>query len=126
MSDVKIPLGQLGRITVGAGAAGAQAQVKVDAPPAGPQGPLDAFKGQLPLAGEAAQLTGQAEVQGPPIPAFALAGDARQIQNPAEALAKFQAAYAAAREELLDHPELPPDVLGQRANEFFTEFAKAF
>ena len=123
MADLKIPAGPPGPITVGIGAGGVQ--VKVDAPPVAPQEPVDAFKGEAPPGGETVQLTGQALAQGPALPAFALAGDAKQIQNPAEALEQFQNAFAALKDQLLE-PGLPPDIQGQRANEFFTEFAKAF
>src|SRR4051812_41324368 len=122
MSDVKLP-GVLAKVTVGPTEVQIQLPPgqakKIDAPP-----PADAFKGQVALGGEAAQLTGQAV--GLPLPAAALAVGARQIQNPAQALGQFQAAFAVIKDQLLDRPDLPRDELGQRANEFFTEYAKAF
>ncbi|HEY8210161.1 MAG TPA: hypothetical protein VIG99_21895 [Myxococcaceae bacterium] len=123
MSDVKLP-GVQAKVTVGT-AAEAQVQLppgqakKIDAPP-----PADAFKAQLPLGGEVAQLTGQAV--GFALPAAALAVQAKQIQDPAQAQNAFQGAYLLVKDQLLDHPGLPREDVGQRANEFFTEYAKAF
>src|SRR3954469_17255189 len=122
MSDLKLPGVQV-QVTVGP--VEVQAQLppgqakKVDAPP-----PLDAFKGQAALGGEAAQLTGKA--LGLPLKAAELAVGARQIQDPAQVLGQFQGAYALVKDQLLDRPDLPRGELGQRANEFFTEYAKAF
>jgi len=126
MSDLKIGA----QVQLPAGNAGGEVQVKlppglakkVEAPPAGL---ADAFKGIAQQAANAgAALTGQAA--GLPLPAAALAVQAKQIGNPADIPGAFHGAFAAIKDQLLDHPALNKEELGQRANEFFTEYAQQF
>jgi hypothetical protein len=124
-AQVQLPAGPAGP----AAPAGAQVQLplgkKIDAPPPLGGGLADAFKGIAQQGAQAtAQLTGQAV--GLPLSAAELAVQAKQITNPGDAQGAFQGAYAVIKDQLLDHPALDKDDLGQRANEFFTEYAQAF
>src|SRR5690349_21510076 len=125
MSDVKIPGGLggvLGGVLSGVGGLTPPVAKPVDAPPLPPP-PPDGFRGaQLPTP--QGQLTGQAA--GLRYAAAELAAKADQIFTPQDAKQAFQAAYAAVREQLLDHPGLLPEQRGERANEFFTQYAKRF
>jgi hypothetical protein len=125
VADLKIPGGQV-QVQLPTGQALPPGIAKkIEAPPAPPAGLADAFKGiAQQAANTGAALTGQ--TVGPPLPAAALAVQAKQIANPGDAQGAFQAAYAVIKDQLLDHPALNKDDLGQRANEFFTEYAQAF
>src|SRR5437868_13264891 len=126
MSDLKIPGAQ---VQLPVGNAGAEVQLppgiakKIEAPPLA--GLADAFKGIAQQGAAAvAQLTGQA--LGLPLSAAELAVQAKQLTNPAEVQNAFQAAFAVIKDQLLDHPALNKEELGQRANEFFIEYAQQF
>src|SRR6185295_5944005 len=127
MSDLKIPGAQ---IQLPIGNAGGEVQLpavakKLEAPPLLPGGLADAFEGIVQQAANAgAALTGQA--LGLPLSAAELAVQAKQIANPGDVQGAFHGAFAVIKDQLLDHPALNKEELGQRANEFFTEYAQQF
>jgi len=127
MSDLKIPGAQ---IQLPVGNAGGEVQLpavakKLEAPPLLPGGLADAFKGIAQQAANAgAALTGQA--LGLPLSAAELAVAAKQLGNPADVQGAFHGAFVVIKDQLLDHPALDKEELGQRANEFFTEYAQQF
>lgn len=125
MSDVKIPGGGvLGGILGGVGGLATPGPAKPVAvpPPPAQAPPADGFR-DVPPPPQGGQLTGQGA--GLTRAVTELAAQAEQIFTPQDAQPAFQAAFAVVREQLLD-PRLPPDQLGQRANEFFTQFAQKF